>query len=121
MKLLTQNFEDVVGKVQNPLPLEYQNISGSPGGLVLFFTNILKLTFIVAGIWAFLNFIIAGFQYMTAGGDTKSLTNAWGRIWQSLLGMVIIVGSFALAMLMGQLFFGDPMYILNPKIYGPNQ
>lgn len=112
-------MDDVVGTVTNPLPGAYQNLEGSPGGLVLFLTNILRLVFVVAGIWAFINFIIAGFQYMTAAGDTKSLTAAWARIWQSLVGMVIIVGSFALAALLGQLFFGDPTAILSPTLYGP--
>jgi hypothetical protein len=75
--------------------------------------------FVAAVIYAFINFIIAGYQYMTAAGDSKSLSAAWGRIWQSLVGMIFIVGSFAMAALMGQLFFGDPRAILSPKLYGP--
>lgn len=110
-------MDQVVGTVTNPLPGTYQNIA--TGGLVLFFTNILRLIFVVAGIWAFINFIIAGFQYMSAGGDSKALESAWARIWQSLLGMVIIVGSFALAALIGQVFFGNAAAILSPTLYGP--
>lgn len=122
MKLLVENIDDVVGKITNPLPPAYKNIAaggGSQGGLILFFSNVLRLVFVAAGIYAFINFIIAGYEYMTAAGDTKALTNAWARIWQSLLGLVIIVGSFAAAALMGQLFFGNPTAILNPKLYGP--
>ena len=122
MKLLTQAVDDIVGKVTNPLPAPYKNLGGSAGqagGLILFFSNILRLVFVIAGIYAFINFMIAGFQYMTAGGDSKALGDAWSRIWQSLWGLVIIVGSFALASLFGQLIFGDPFFILNPKIYGP--
>jgi hypothetical protein len=119
MKLLAA-VNDIVGEVTNPLPSSYQNIAGSGGGgLILFFTNILRLTFVAAGIYAFINFIIAGYQYMTAGGDSKSLENAWGRIWQSLVGLVVIVGSFAFAGLLGQLLFGDSRAILSPTIYGP--
>ena len=112
---------DLFGTVQNPL--QTAEGGGYPGllegGLVLLFSNILRLVFVAAGIYAFLNFIVAGFQYIQAGGDTKALTAAWDRIWQSLLGLVIIVGSFALAALFGYLIFGDASYILNPKIYGP--
>lgn len=111
--------DDIVGSVTSPLPSAYKSLTGSNGGLILFFSNILRLVFVVAGIWAFLNFIIAGFQYMNAGGDAKAVSAAWDRIWQSLVGLVIIVGSFAAAALMGQLLFGDPTFILNPKIYGP--
>ncbi len=105
----------IVGNVTNPLP--YASVSG--GGLTLFFTNILRIFFVVAGILAFLNFIIAGFQYMTAAGDAKAMASAWDRIWQSLLGLILIVGSFALASLFGYLIFGRADFILNPQIYGP--
>jgi hypothetical protein len=56
---------------------------------------------------------------MNAGGDAKSLASAWATIWQSLVGLLFIVGSFAVAALIGQLIFGDATYILNPRIYGP--
>lgn len=105
---------DIIGQVDNPI------IYGSLGpGVTQFFTNILRLVFVGAGIYAFLNLIVAGFQYMTAGGDAKALTAAWNRIWQTLLGLVIIVGSFALAALFGYLVFGRADFILNPKVYGP--
>jgi hypothetical protein len=123
--LLAQSAtDDVVGKITNPLPDQYKNVvgtAGSQGGLILFFTNILRLVFVVAGIYAFINFILAGFQYMGAAGDTKALNAAWSRIWQSLMGLILIVGSFALAALFSQLFFGDASFILNPKLYGPGQ
>lgn len=89
-------------------------------GVTIFFSNLLRLVFIGAGIYTFMNLITAGFQYMSAGGDTKALTAAWARIWQTLLGLLIIVGSFALVSLFGYLFFKDPGFILHPKIYGPN-
>ncbi|MEK7119758.1 MAG: hypothetical protein AAB457_03110 [Patescibacteria group bacterium] len=113
--------DSLFGTVTNPLP-KYGGIAGAPGqtgGLILLFSNILRLVFILAGIYAFLNLIIAGYQYMSAGGDSKALSAAWARIWQSLLGLVIIVGSFALAALFGYIIFGDATYILNPQIYGP--
>lgn len=110
---------DVVGEITNPLPTPYASLLGKPGGLVLFFTNVLRLVFVAAGIYALVNLLTAGFQYMTAGGDSKALTAAWARIWQSLLGLTIIVGSFALAAVFGYLIFGDAGFILNPKVYGP--
>ncbi len=121
MSLTHETLAQVVGNITNPLPSAYQNLQGSRGGLVLFFTNILRLLFVGAGIYAFINLIIAGFQFMMAGGDAKAITAAWSRIWQSLLGLLIIVGSFALASLFGQLIFGNPGFILNPQIFGPGQ
>lgn len=111
---------DVFGTVPNPYTGPYAYTIGSgQGGIILFITNILRLVFVVAGVFAFFNLIVAGFQYMSAGGDSKALGAAWARIWQSLIGLVIIVGSFALAALFGYLIFGDAGFILNPQIYGP--
>lgn len=122
MKFLTDSgVNEIVGKVINPLPSSYKNLvgSGTSGGLILFLSNILRLVFVVAGIYAFINFILAGFQYMSAAGDSKALSAAWERIWQSLLGLIIIVGSFAMAALLGMVFFGNANAILSPNIYGP--
>lgn len=113
--------ENFVGTVDNPLPEAYQSVTGEPGGLILLLTNVLRLVFIAGGIFAFFNLIVSGFQYMGAGGDVKQLNQAWNRIWQSLIGLVIIVGSFALAALFGYLIFGNAGFILSPKIYGPGQ
>lgn len=109
----------VFGTVNNPLPAAYGNVNTPNGGIVLFLSNILRFVFIVAGIYALLNFIIAGFTWMGAAGDTKATTAAWNRIWQTLLGLVIIVGAFAIAALVGQIIFGDASFILKPTIYGP--
>jgi hypothetical protein len=56
---------------------------------------------------------------MGAAGDSKALSAAWDRIWQSFIGLIVIVASFALAALMGQLLFGNPQFILNPTLYVP--
>lgn len=114
------NSTDIIGTITNPLPRAYQGVTAAQGGgLILFLTNILRVAFIVAGMYAFINLILAGYQYMSAGGDAKKIEAAWGRIWQSLMGLILVVGSFALAALFGYLLFGDAGFILNPKIYGP--
>lgn len=112
--LLADAATDIIGTVPNLLP--YGTVTS---GLVPFFSNILRLVFVGAGVYALVNLIVAGFQYMQAGGDSKTLVAAWARIWQTFLGLIIIVGSFALAALFGFLIFGDAGFILNPVIYGP--
>jgi hypothetical protein len=119
-KFLADAASDLIGSVDSPLPAAYKGVTQAQGGgLVLFITNIIRLLFVGAGIFAFFNLIIAGYQYMSAGGDAKQLEHAFSRIWQSLLGLILVVGSFALAALFGYLLFGDAGFILNPKIYGP--
>jgi hypothetical protein len=121
-KIFAQDATSIVGTVKNPLPKAYQGVTTAQGGgLILFLTNILRFVFVAAGIFAFINLILAGFQFMGAGGDPKAVEKAWGKIWQSLLGLIIVVGSFALAALLGYLLFGKADFILSPQIYGPGQ
>ncbi len=120
-KLLSKVYaaNDVVGEITLPASVAPYGAVDSARGFILFFSNILRFVFVIAGILALLNFVIAGFEYMFAAGDSKKLSNAWSRIWQSLLGLIIITGSFVLAAIAGLLFFGDPLFILRPQVYGP--
>jgi hypothetical protein len=108
---------DPIGKVNVPQALNA--LGGEPSGLMTLFNNILRLLIVIAGIYALLNFILAGYSFMSAGGDPKKIDAAWGKIWQSMVGLVIILISFALAALLGKLLFGSTTAILNPIIYGP--
>lgn len=99
-----------IGFITPPVPI----LNKGPAKL---FGNILRIAFSIAGLWAFLNIIIAGFQFISAGGDPKAIQSAMGRIWQSLIGLIIIVGSFVLAAIIGFLVFGDVGYILRPAIF----
>lgn len=115
----TQNPTNIVGEIKSPVINPYGDITSGSGGLGLLLTNFLRVFFVIAGILAFFNFILAGFQYITAEGDPKKLQQAWNKIWQSLLGLIIMVVSFALAAVFGYLIFGDPLFMLQPKIYTP--
>lgn len=97
-----------------------QGSLGPEGGLIVLLNNVLRLIFVASGIFAFLKIILAGVGFINAGGDTKKIETAWNGIWQSLFGLVIIVGSFAIAALIGILLFGNAGAILNPQIYGPD-
>ncbi|MEK7521337.1 MAG: hypothetical protein AAB599_00845 [Patescibacteria group bacterium] len=80
---------------------------------------VLQLLVVIAGIWALFNFILAGYQFIQAGGDSKAVSAAWARIWQSLVGIVIVAASFLFAAIIGQIFFGSPTAILSPKLITP--
>ena len=111
----------IFGEIKTPYFGEYtQEIeAGKTFGLIAFANNLLKLVIIIAGIFALLNLIIAGFQFMTAGGDPKAVGRAWSKIWQSLIGLLVVAASFLLAAIFGWLLFGNPLAILQPTIYGP--
>ena len=108
----------------SPTPL-FGTIAPPPGitpnieGLTQLLTNGLRLAMLVAGIYAFLNMIIAGYNFISSGGDAKAIANAWQKIYMSILGLTIIVASFLIAAIVGYLLFGDPLFILRPRIYKP--
>lgn len=103
------------GTISNPT--NYTN--GSQGqGLFDFLGNLFKLIGVVAGIYLIIQLILAGFQYLSANGDTKKTEQAWAQIWQSILGIIIIAAAFGIAGIIGRL---TGINILTPVIYGPNQ
>lgn len=91
-----------------------------PEGLISLISTMLKLLVVLGGIWALINIIFAGYGFISAGGDPKAIEKAWAKIWQSMVGLLFIAGAFVIAAVIGQLIFGDPSVILNPKVYGPS-
>lgn len=116
------NMLGIFGTIENPLGTTFGEAGGYASvesGFGLLLTNIVRLVTIAAGLWSFVNLLIGGFTYITANAEAEKLVQAWAKIWQSLIGMVIIVGAFALTGIISKLLFGSYTTILNPVIYGP--
>lgn len=113
--LLANNF---FGEISPPPGVrEYGGQHGE--GLILFANNLLKLIIVGGGIFTFINFLLAGFGFISAGGDPKKIEQSVNKIWQSVLGLVVLAGSFVAAAIIGWIVFGDATAILSPRIYGP--
>lgn len=69
-----------------------------------------------AGLYSLINFVLAGYAFLSAGDDPKKVAGAWAKIWQTALGLAIAAGAFILAAIFGQLIFGQWDFILNPTI-----
>lgn len=85
-----------------------------------FFTPIVYLIITLAGIWAFLQFLLGGLGYITASGDPKKTQEATNKLTHALIGLAIIAGSFLITAIVGQLFFGRWDFILSPNIKTPS-
>lgn len=108
----------IFGSVQKPDGLKkYKDVTS--GGLVDLINIIFNTMVVIAGLYVLVQIILAGYGFISAHGDSKAVETAWAKIWQSLVGLMIVVGSFALAALVGWLFFGDASAILKPKIFTP--
>lgn len=104
----------IFGTISNPT--KYASDKGS--GLFTLISNLLKFAGVIAGLFFIVQIIMAGFSYMAANGDPKKVDLAWAKIWQSLIGLLIVGSAFVLASVVGKLLGID---ILNFQIYGPGK
>lgn len=116
----------VFGNIENPFkwlaPASPNLINSQSGsGLIAIASNVVKLIIVIAGLYTFLNIILAGWQFLSAGGEPKNITKAWEKIWQSTLGLVIIAASFIIAGIIGYILFGPDNWnlLISPKIFTP--
>jgi len=95
--------------------------SASGSGLIIILNNLVRFIVVIAGLYAFLNIIFAGYGFLSAGGDPKKITAAWEKIWQSLIGLIIVAFSFVLAVVFGVLIFGfsNAFILIQPRIFTP--
>ena|SRR3989344_8886963 len=110
MNYLAQNF----GTITPPKTAFSGQDSGQAIGSVI--QVVIWILIIGAGVYALFNLIIAGYDFMSAGDDPKKVSGAWSKISQTFMGLAFAAGAFVLAAIFGQLIFGDPTFILNPKI-----
>lgn len=61
---------------------------------------LLLVAFIVDLLWT----IFAGFRFITAGGDEKAVGQAWSQIYWGLIGMLVVVGAYAIIVLVEHFF-----------------
>jgi len=105
----------ILGSIENPT--QYQSDGGS--GLFSLLSNIFKLAGAIAGIFFVVQIILAGYGFLSASGDPKKAEAAFTKIWQSLIGLLIVSGAFVLASFIGKILGIDN--ILVPTIYGPGE
>ena len=104
----------IIGQITPPVDNKYFNTAGG-GGIFILISNILKIAGTIAGLFFLVQIITAGFAYMSANGDPKKTEAAWTKIWQSLIGIIIIASAFVISSVIGYFLGINP---LKPTIYG---
>jgi len=66
---------------------------------------------IIAALWFLIQFIIAGYGWINAGGDKNNATLAWTKITNSIVGLLVVVAAWVIAGVLGELM---GIKILNP-------
>ena len=87
-------------------PPTIPKVEGDPSGFVAGIVSaglqlLLIVAFIVALIWT----ILAGYRFITASGDEKTISSLWQQIYFGLIGLVVVIGAFAIMRLV-ETFFG---------------
>jgi hypothetical protein len=65
---------------------------------------LITVAFIVDFFWT----ILAGIRLITSSGDPKAVSATWSQIYMGLIGMLVVVGSYAIIVLI-ETFFGIPI------------
>lgn len=95
------------------------DVVGGASGLQLFISNGVKTIIAFAGVYAFFNILFAGYAFMSAGGNPEKIGQAWSKIYQTMIGLLVAAGSFVLAALFGYLIFKDPNALIQIRIFTP--
>lgn len=85
--------------------------TGALSNLEMFISNIIGFLTILGGIFFLINFVLGAFGWITAGSDSSKVDKARQRMLNGILGMIIIVGSYAILGVLGSIVGLD---ILNP-------
>ncbi len=104
----------LIGTITNPI-----TAYGDLPYATVFLSNVIRLITIAAGLYAFINFVLGGVSFISSAGNPEKISSAWQKIYQSIIGLIVVVLAFAFAALMGLLLFGDATAILQPSITGP--
>lgn len=105
----------IFGPITKPPSVGYSDLS--QGGLTRFISRIIVIFYILAGLYVLFNLIMAGYLYVQGGQQNTAA--AWAKIWQSLMGLIIVAAAVLLTAVVSWFVFGDPRFILSPDIPTP--
>ena len=79
------------------------NTSGFVGRIVnTFFSNLLGLLTAIAGLYFFFQIVTAGIAWVGAGGDKASVEAARSKIFNAVIGLVVVAAAWVLVGIIGQ-------------------
>lgn len=109
-------LDNIFGNVEPPPSYGKIAWSGGPG-LVGLVNNLLGLLTSVAGIFAIVNFITAGYLYLSSNGEPQKIIAAGNKILQSAIGVGIVAIAYIIAAIVGKILFNSPTILLQPKLF----
>jgi len=92
-----------IGKGEGFGPWTEKIIGGAEPGSILakIISNVIGAMTIGAGIWFLFQAIIAGYNYLSAGGDKTKIEASGKILTNSLIGIVIVAAAYGLLAILG--------------------
>jgi len=72
-------------------------------------SSIIGIMTTAASIWFLLQVLFGGYEWMSAGGDSKKIESARSRITNAFIGLIIVVGSWSLLAVTGKFLGFDTL------------
>ena len=120
---MAEDLTQSIGVISPPPGVKEQiDKAGSAGGdipIMWFLSSLLKVGLAFMGIWVLFNFVFASYTYITGRGEAKSHELVKAKLTMSVIGLALIIGAYVVTAVISFLMWGDPSFILNPKIEGP--
>ena len=89
--------------INRAIPTSISNLG--PGGGLAFYIATLWRTVVIVGGLAFLIYLLwGGIEWLIAGGDKAKHQDAQAKITGALIGLVILVGSYAITLFIQAVF-----------------
>lgn len=77
-------------------------------------STIIGFITVIAGIFFMLQFMISGFEYLSAAGDKNKLQSAQHRMMYAVIGLMVIVSTYAVTTMMAEILGFDSFLLRNP-------
>ncbi|MDP2708765.1 MAG: hypothetical protein U1C50_04205 [Patescibacteria group bacterium] len=111
-------FAGIFGTIDDPSKLTdgYGKLNDPNTGLISFINNLLGLVTTIAGIFVIVNFIIAGYLYLSSNGEPQKIIAAGNKILQSTIGIGVVAVVYIIAAVLGAILYNDPTKLLQPTV-----
>lgn len=100
---------------QPPSDTYGSNSNTNPGvlsDLETFISTMIGVITVLGSIFFIVNFLLAALSWISAGGDSGKISSARDKMVQSAIGLIVVVGGYAIVGLIGTIVGLD---ILHPK------
>jgi hypothetical protein len=115
-KLITKPIQASNGRLFNPVigRLGDDPDAASTGNLFLTYAiHLWRIAINIGALIVLAFYIVAAYEWLTSGSDTQGVEKARKRFVNATIGLILLVGSFAIIAFISNLLFGEDFNLLH--------